>query len=687
LAELETQAAAFQREHEELLSSTATAQRERALREQAEKDLQETLRRVRDLTRELQDASESARRLPVNDGQSLMRALAQPMSEAVAHAADRMASGGALADDHQLLSLAAAFAQLASETTRELTPKPADADDSATVTDAPLAHDERATDSDQPADTMPAAVVEDVIEAVTPAAPAKGVEPDTDAAPERRPRPRRSQMLFSVRPYGGAGEVGGSAIVVQTRSGRMVLLDAGQRVKGEYGPESANAFHYGLPGVDSLDAIVISHAHIDHIGSLPVLHPIVKGPTGDPVPVFMSQPTSVLGQVMLRDSAKIQQARRFSLPELADSDFAEGTIRAAYEDSDINAVMEHVEVRNPREPFAVADGEITIKLLPVAHVLGSCAVHVTDNETGHTLLYSGDLGPLTDEQLTIPDFGGADSIDQADVVVMESTYGLLDEAEIEGRRKRQSGRERELTLFYDAARKAFDRGGHVLLPAFSLGRTQELVKVIGHARGTELPEGLIYLGGMGERILRIYDDYRRPGSQWVRPGEFPGTTPINKWLGDAGSFEAVVDEILSNDSSYIIASPAMLSGGWSRAFLSAMVGDPRHAIVFTGYVPRHGGGIRNLSQMYQGARLAGLGDEPLKIACAWEKPSLSAHAPARDLRQFAARMARGRTHVSFGMVHGVAERQRALASDVQANNDNVDAQPLDNGVPWEPKRA
>ena len=673
VTELEEQAAAMEAAHDALLAESASAELERRLREQAEARLQEQLRLERDRSRARARGEDHAG-LPVEDAASLLRALAPPIGEAVSHAARRMVDGTPLADDHRLMEFAAAYGRLGE--LAEPAPDPAEV----RRVEAALAEDSPAQEG-----------LESVESALQSAPPAEGSDPDAEEReppePERRSRTARRRTAFTVRPFGGAGEVGGSAILVQTRSGDTVLLDAGQRVKGEYGLESANQFHYGLPGVERLHAVVVSHAHIDHVGSLPILHQERSDAQGELVPVYMSEPTRKLSEVMLRDSVKIQHARQHQLAELGGSDFAAGTMSPAYTDADVVAALSAVESLEPREPRQIPDTSLTVKLVPVAHVLGSCAVHLTDNETGATLLYSGDLGPLTDQQSTLPDFGGADAIDQADVVIMESTYGLLDAGEVEGRRRRgQEGRDRELQLFFDAAEKAFEAGGHVLLPAFSLGRTQELARIIHTYAGDRLPKGRIHLGGMGERILELYNDYGRPGDRWVRPGDWPGITPINRWLREAGSFEEVVHDILTGESSYIIASPAMLSGGWSRAFLHEMVGDARQAVVFTGYLPRHGGGIRNLSQLHTNSQFK-LDEQTVTIKCLWEKPSLSAHAPARDLRRFAERMARGRDEVAFGMLHGNPASQAALAEDVQSALDNATATPLDNGVPWEPQRG
>lgn len=675
-AELQRRISELERERDELAVRAAAGEQEHRLRERAETRLQEQVAEVRRLERELRDSG--AGHVPVEDGAALMRALARPIGQAAEHGARRLAAGSPQPDDPKLLEFAAAFGQLVASLSVHPAAQALAGD--ATPPAAPSVPEESAEAAVEP--EAPAAVAED--EAAAVAKPSA-----QEAAPATAPRRRsRRTAAFTVQPYGGAGEVGGSAIVVQTRSGHSVLLDAGQRVKGEYGLDTASPFHYSLPAVEALDAIVISHAHIDHIGSLPVLHSEYQRHRDEPLPVLMSDPTRRVGETMMRDSAKIQHKRQYltsgHYAELAQSDFApELDLKPAYGDPEVSDVLddEVLHVIETRQPFLIPNTNIAVRLIPVAHVLGSCAVHLTDNDTGATLLYTGDLGPLTESQRTLPDFDGVNGFEPADVVIMESTYAVPTDAEREMRRV--ASREDNLQELYKAARKAAEASGKVLLPAFSLGRTQELLRIIEDDTVTgDLPAGDVYVGGMGERISEVYTDYN--GSMWVTPGQMSRATEINRWLKDGIAFDEVVDDIVSRDSfAYIIVSPAMLSGGWSRAFLHRMVEDERHAVVFTGYLPRHGGGIRNLSKLHTGSRFA-LDERTVETRCAWRKATLSAHAPQQDLRRFAQRMLLGGKEVAFGMVHGSQEAENALAADV-GELDGATATPLSNGVPWIPQ--
>jgi Cft2 family RNA processing exonuclease len=684
--ELVAQVQALEQIRDQLLAEESSVEKERALRAEAEAQVQQELKRVHELTRQLRDQATQPL-VPGDNAGALFAALRPAIAAAAAKAAGRLSSGVSEPDDALLLSFAGDFARLS-----DALPAPP------RTPGEPLAREPAVESTAEAADATPTATLIGMQrDAVAPALErretlAVTTEPDVSdqlAATPTTGRRRRRLPEFTVKPLGGAGEVGGSALVIQTRKGANLLLDAGQRVKGEYGPEATSQFHYGVTGIDRLHAILISHAHIDHIGSLPLIHRHHSDQQNAPVPVLMSEPTRRLGEIMLNDSAKIQHSREMTLASLAESDYGEGAMEAAYGFADITACLDdaHLQIVDQYRPTPIEDTSLVVRFLPVSHVLGSCAIHLTDTETNATMLYSGDLGPISDPQLTLPDFGGTQMIDKADVIIMESTYGHLRPEEREGRRRASAGRERATQILADIATKTMNCGGHVLLPSFSLGRTQELAMIIQRERGRTMPDGRIYLAGLGEKITEIYDAFDRPTGNWRRPGEFPQCTPIRKWLSGGNTFEDVVAEVLESDPSYIIASPAMLSSGWSRMFLHAMIDHPQHAIVFTGYLPKHAGNIPQLREMHQGATMR-LDGENRRINCRWEKVSLSAHAPSVDLERFARDLAQGREMTHIGLVHGTPDAQRELAERLTHQLDDcATVRSLRNGEPWIPSRS
>ena len=683
IPELESELEGLEDARGRLEEAQALAQDEQRLRTQAEQDAARHLARVRQLTDEL---SRSAS-LPTDDAGQLFDALSRPIGQAARHAADRLAAGRARVNDDLLLELASTVAQI----TRRLDD---DLPDLETAEVANPVTSVEPVDATAPASTagadasreMPA--VEPPVAVDSEAGTARPADQDPGVPALTR---RRRRSSFKINPLGGAGEVGGSAILVSNMSGHTVLLDCGQRVRGEYGLDTEPQFHRGIGQDGRLHAILLSHAHIDHVGSLPLLHKRQSDVQDEPIPIYMTAPTRQLTEIMLGDSAKIQQKR--SELDGADRgflDYGVGTMEAAYRGHDVLRVMDDEFVRevDPGLAVRIPDTDFIARFLPVAHVLGSCAIHLTDVQTGQTLLYTGDLGPFADPQSTLPQYALAELL-TAELVIMESTYGAPPKDMGDGKRSRRglSGRESAIKQLCEAAGHAYDRGGCVLLPAFSLGRTQELAKLIGQAQADgAAPVGDIIVGGMGEKITQVYAQYSKGANAWARAEKMPRVEELGGRVRARDiEFEDVVGEVLDGEFCYIVASPALLTSGWSRAFLDVMIDNPDHAVVMSGHIPKHAGNIPRLHMISRGD-VIDLGHRTTRIQAQFKAlKGLSAHAPSLDLRRFAKHMTLADNHVAFGMVHGDEAAQTALAQDVN-EFDGASAQALYNGQIWQPSR-
>ena len=683
IPELESELEGLEDARGRLEEAQALAQDEQRLRTQAEQDAARHLARVRQLTDELSQAAS----LPTDDAGQLFDALSRPIGLAARHAADRLAAGRARVNDDHLLELASTVAQI----TRRLDDDLADLETAELAT--PVASVEP-VDATVPASTADADASTQIPAVQPPAAEdseAGAARPaDQDPGVPALTR-RRRRSSFKINPLGGAGEVGGSAILVSNMSGHNVLLDCGQRVRGEYGLDTEPQFHRGIGQDGRLHAILLSHAHIDHVGSLPVLHKRQSDVQDEPIPIYMTAPTRQLTEIMLGDSAKIQQKR--SELDGADRgflDYGVGTMEAAYRGHDVLRVMDDEFVRevDPGLAVRIPDTDFIARFLPVAHVLGSCAIHLTDVQTGQTLLYTGDLGPFADPQSTLPQYALAELL-TADLVIMESTYGAPPKDTGDGKRSRRglSGRESAIKQLCEAAGHAYERGGCVLLPAFSLGRTQELAKLIGQAQADgAAPVGDIIVGGMGEKITQVYAQYSKGANAWARAEKMPRVDELGGRVRARDiEFEEVVGEVLDGEFCYIVASPALLTSGWSRAFLDVMIDNPDHAVVMSGHIPKHAGNIPRLHTISRGD-VIDLGHRTTRIQAQFKAlKGLSAHAPSLDLRRFAKHMTLADNHVAFGMVHGDEASQTALAQDVD-EFDGASAQALYNGHIWQPSR-
>jgi metallo-beta-lactamase family protein len=280
-------------------------------------------------------------------------------------------------------------------------------------------------------------------------------------------------MALKLTFFGGAETVTGSNFLVEGARGKM-LVDCGIEQGRDFCEKEMYApFPYDVP---SLDAVVITHAHLDHIGRAPKL--MREGFKGK---VYMTPPTRDLMDVMLRDSARIlaENAREHGL-------------EAMYDDRDIDALLAHVQTVEYHHEWEAAPG-LSCYLRNTGHILGSASVRIMD-EDGTGLALTGDIGGTPNVLLR-----DAEAITDADVIVMESVYG--------DRKNTEKGdRVPELR---DALKRALSGGGTVLIPAFSLERTQLMLYELSNLMDAgEIPKITVYLDSpLAIKATEVYEKY------------------------------------------------------------------------------------------------------------------------------------------------------------------------------------
>ena len=247
---------------------------------------------------------------------------------------------------------------------------------------------------------------------------------------------------------GAAREVTGSAHLVHV-NGRTILLDCGlfQGRRAQVAEKN-----HKLPyAVDRIDAVVLSHAHIDHAGRLPFL--VNEGYRG---PIHATAATRDLCEVMLADSANIQEK---------DAEFLKRHRKTAVEPlytvRDVSTTLTQMRPHRYRERFEVAPG-VHATFVDAGHILGSASVTLEWEEGGATrrLGFSGDIG-----RSGLPIIRDPEPVRDVDLLLMESTYGNRDHTSVAGARDQLAR----------VIRETVARGGRVLIPAFAVGRTQELL--------------------------------------------------------------------------------------------------------------------------------------------------------------------------------------------------------------------
>jgi hypothetical protein len=342
---------------------------------------------------------------------------------------------------------------------------------------------------------------------------------------------------------GAFREVGRSAILLQTPESK-VLLDCGVKA-GE------NEFPiFNVPEFDlkSLDAVVITHSHMDHIGALPYLYEM-----GYEGPVYMTIPTRDLMVLLCMDYIEVMQKEGKTAP---------------YSTKGIKEAVKHTV---PLEWGEVSDitPDMRLTLLNDGHILGGSIVHIHIGNGLHNVLYTGDL---KFDRTALFEPASLD-FQRAETVIIESTYGS--EGDIQPKRE-----EAEAKLV-EVCKRTVERGGKVIIPSFAVERAQDLMVILERS-GFGYP---IYLDGMvwdATAIHTTYPEYLNRDLQKIilQQGYNPFTSKIFKRIGSQDERKSILE---SKDPCVIIATSGMLVGGPSVSWLQNLAEDKKNSIVFVGY--------------------------------------------------------------------------------------------------------
>jgi len=426
---------------------------------------------------------------------------------------------------------------------------------------------------------------------------------------------------------GGAGEVGASCGILRIGD-RRVLIDAGMR-------PSARAGQDRLPALDRLtveppDAILVTHAHIDHTGALPLASEMFPM-----APTYCTETTLLLTRLLLADSVRVMEAEHLAQEgetPLYTAEVVERTL----------ARVRPVEWAQPIAPLD--DPAITVRFLHAGHIAGA-AMLLIDTPAGR-VLHLGDYSVTAQRTLHGLDVLG---LPQADAVISEGTYGDA----IHANRKEQ-----ERALVATVAR-VVGRGGRALLPAFAVGRAQEVALILRAARATgELPPVPIHLDGMVRGVCDLYQaqvhDLNPRLQNYVRNARRPlfADPSLAVYAVTAGRRRQLLND---PGAAVVISSSGMMTGGPAPLYARALAVDEKSAIVFSGYQDDESPGAA-LLRARQGTTVT-LGKEELTLSCAVERYSLSAHA---DAGQIEVAVTRARPRVTV-LVHGEPDTLRALA--------------------------
>ncbi|GAB4191356.1 MAG: MBL fold metallo-hydrolase [Wenzhouxiangellaceae bacterium] len=369
---------------------------------------------------------------------------------------------------------------------------------------------------------------------------------------------------MKIQFYGAAGEVTGSCHIVECQ-GRKVLVDCGL-VQG--GRQEWQRNHEPFPfDVDEIEAVILTHAHIDHSGRLPLLHK--RGFRGK---VYSQKASCDLANVLLRDSAHLQEMdteRR----NRKRAERGEGQLKPLYTIADAEGAIECLRGVRYREWVEVIPG-LRCRYWDAGHILGSASVEVmlTEQDETRRVIFSGDLGQYDTPILRDPAVleGGAD------LVIMESTYG----------NRLHRNRDDTLREIAEIIELAATERGTILIPAFAIGRSQEvLYHLADHYQEWGIERFRIFLDSpMAIEASEIYWDYPQlydDEATQLRRGEREMQALPNLFLTRTANESKVINQV--DEMAIIIAGSGMCTGGRIVHHLKHRLGRPNTHLLIIGY--------------------------------------------------------------------------------------------------------
>ncbi|HXH60968.1 MAG TPA: MBL fold metallo-hydrolase [Fimbriimonadaceae bacterium] len=441
-------------------------------------------------------------------------------------------------------------------------------------------------------------------------------------------------MPRSITFDGAARTVTGSRHWIES-NGKRILVDCGL-FQGPREIRERNWTEFPFdPG--SIDVMLLTHAHTDHVGMLPKL--VREGFRG---PVYATGGTIAIAKVCLPDGGRIQEedARFHNRHGTSRHEPAE----PLFTEADAYEALKVIKPVHYHEPLKLPGGA-TARYLPAGHILGACHIEITFDD-GFVLLMSGDVGRYNRPILKDPT-----DIYNADVIVMESTYG-----------DRVHDDDKSVEVLERLIKEADQNRSVILVPSFAIGRTQELLwnihLLIEQKRIPHIP---IYVDSpMATAATLLYATHTEDHDKEMRIHMGRGESPLRPDL-----VRFVRDSNMSKQLNHapgpmmIIAGSGMLTGGRIQHHLRAHIGDPSTVVLFTGYQAEGTLGRK----MIEGADHIRLFHEELEVKARVEKlNSLSAHADSEELLKWISKLNKPPKQVH--LVHGDYEVQQVFRQKI-----------------------
>ena len=399
-------------------------------------------------------------------------------------------------------------------------------------------------------------------------------------------------------------EIGGNSYALNL-NGDVILLDAGMHPK-EQG-EDAIPRYQDVP-YDSASAIIITHSHLDHIGTLPLAQR--EQPSS---PVYLTAPCAALGEALLHNSVNVMSSQR---EELGINDYP------LFHHREIDYLRDQWMIRPYEKTFNIdllGESDTKVTFYDAGHILGSAGVLIENADK--TVFYTGDVhftGHTLIKGAKFPE------LSEPDLLIMETTRGS-DERPTDYTRKDQE------TRLAASIRESLDAGGSALIPVFAIGKTQEVLTMLDNFKNEGLiPEDTpIFMGGLSTKMTLIYDSFsgstrrHRPNFEIlrdmkIRTGNKRRRAPIEYQPG----------------AIYCLSSGMMSEKTTSNVFARSFLQNPANALLFVGYADSETpAGVIKAASTGDVIRLDGT--HKVQLNCVVEEFDFSGHARREELLDFA----------------------------------------------------
>jgi Cft2 family RNA processing exonuclease len=438
-----------------------------------------------------------------------------------------------------------------------------------------------------------------------------------------------------------ATEIGANSYLLEL-GGQRLVLDCGMHPKLE-GEAALPNLHLVPDG--SLDSILISHSHLDHIGSLPVL--MRRQPQAR---VLMSAPTARLGEVLLHNSVNVMSKPNGSQPAAGDSH--PPVVHPLFTHRETDQSSRLWQDCSLRQPWSLdgerlarpEEAEVSFELFDAGHILGSTGILI--RAEGRRIFYSGDVNFLdqtVSRAAAFPEEG-------VDVLIMETTRG--DHPLAPGFQ-----RAAEETRFVNTLREVFERDGAALIPVFALGKTQEVLAMfLQYKQRGLLGDVPVYIGGLSTKMTEVYDRFASSA-----PRRLQGLSLLHSVAPYVLSGREAGNSPIKPRRIYALSSGMMTEHTLSNVFARRMLSNPRHGILFVGYADPDSPAGR-LRAAAPGELVSLADDAPaVERRCQLEVFDFSAHSQRDDILGYIRRLKPKKVVLVHGDPPAIAWFQKTLA--------------------------